>query len=500
MDAIRRLSNISLVAISVFTASALPLPAQRALDPGYAARIDAIFAPYTTAGSPGCAVGVYRDGAVAFARGYGLADLQHGAPITPSTPFTTGSLSKQFTAAAVMWLARQGKLSLDDQVRTHVPELRDVGPVTVRQMIHHTSGLRDFWALVDLSGRRFDDGYRASDVLELASRQGALNFAPGSDYAYSNTSYILLGLIVERVSGRSLRAFADSVFFKPLGMPVTRFLDDHTELMLGRAGAYSPRPGGGWQLNVWANDLVGQGGLVTTLEELQRWDENAYSGRVGGAEFVRALEVPGTLTNDSSLTYAYGVNVSTWRGQREVAHTGSTGGFRSALYRYPDVHTSVALLCNVSTANTTTFAHRVAEAAFGSALTAVTARAASTSAATGAASSTVAASARTTVAASTATGRETITDTSASPPLTAAQIAAYAGRWYSEELDAEWTLVAQGSRLTLQVPRRDTRVLTPTTARTLTVGELQLVFDTADAPRAFVASIARVRGIRFVRR
>ncbi len=500
MDAIRRFSNTSLVAISVFTAGALPLPAQRALDTGYAARIDAIFAPYTAAGSPGCAVGVYRDGEVAFARGYGLADLQHGTPITPSTPFTTGSLSKQFTAAAVMWLAREGKLSLDDLVRTHVPELRDAGPVTVRQMIHHTSGLRDFWALVDLSGRRFDDGYRTSDVLELASRQQALNFLPGSEYAYSNTSYILLGLIVERVSGRSLRAFADSVFFKPLGMPVTRFLDDHTELITGRAGAYSPRADGGWQLNVWANDLVGQGGLVTTLEELQRWDENAYSGRVGGAQFVRALEVPGQLANDSLLRYAYGVNVSTWRGQREISHTGSTGGFRSALYRYPDVHTSVALLCNVSTANTTTFAHRVAEAAFGSALTMVPARAATTASVTGAASTGATSTAQAASSASARQAPRVAADSGVSAALTPAQVAAYAGVWYSEELDAEWTLEAQGSRLTLLVPRRTTRVLTPGSSRTLSAGELQLVFDAAATPQEFSASVARVRGIRFVRR
>jgi CubicO group peptidase (beta-lactamase class C family) len=229
---------------------ALPSPSgaqSPSLEPAMATRIDSVFAPYTAPGSPGCAVGVYRGGAIAFARGYGLADLQHGAPITPRTPFTTGSLSKQFTAASVLWLAREGKLSLDDPVRRHVPELdpmHDAGPVTVRQLIHHTSGMRDWWALVDLAGMRFDDGYRPDDVLALAARQKALNFPPGTAYAYSNTSYIVLGLIVQRVSGVSLRAFADSVFFRPLGMPVTRFLDDHTELIVDRAAAYAPRAGG----------------------------------------------------------------------------------------------------------------------------------------------------------------------------------------------------------------------------------------------------------------
>lgn len=465
-------------AVAILGVCALPLHAQRALDPGYEARIDSIFAPFTVNGSPGCAAGIYRDGKVAFARGYGLADLQHRTPITPSTPFTTGSLSKQFTAAAVLWLARANRLSLDDQVRKHVPELRELGPVTIRQMIHHTSGLRDFWALVDLSGRRFDDGYRADDVLELASRQHALNFIPGSSYAYSNTSYILLGVIVERVTGQSLRAFADSVFFKPLTMPVTRFLDDHTELISGRAAAYSPRAGGGWRLNVWANDLVGQGGLVTTLEELQRWDQNAYSGQAGGLDFVRELEVPGRLNSDSALTYAYGVIVSKWRGQREVSHTGSTGGFRSALYRYPDLRTSVALLCNTSTANTSLLAHRVADAAFGSELNAVVSQSPTTAASAG----------------------PRVADSVSRYVPAAGQLARFAGRWYSEELDAEWVLVAQDSVLRLQIPRRAARLLLPTSERIFSAGELRLEFSSAESPQEFLASVARVNGLRFVRR
>ncbi len=446
-----------------------------ALDAAQSARIDSVFATYSVPGSPGCAVGVYRGGTIAFARGYGLADLQHAAPITPRTPFTTGSLSKQFTAASVLWLAREGKLSLDDPVRRHVPELdpmHDAGPVTVRQLIHHTSGMRDWWALVDLAGMRFDDGYRPDDVLALAARQKALNFPPGSAYAYSNTSYIVLGMIVERVSGVSLRAFADSVFFRPLGMPVTRFLDDHTELIPGRAAAYAPR-GGGYALSVWANDLVGQGGVVTTLEELQRWDENFYTGRVGGEAFVRAMEVPGRLATDSALTYAYGVSVDTWRGVREVSHTGATGGFRSVLFRYPAQHTSVALLCNVSTANTTALGHRVAEIVLGPALSpAVRAPAAAP-----------------------ATGATVRADSVRA--ITPAQRAAFSGRWYSEELDVTWEIrdVERGG-LQLLVPRRPVRLLRALGDDTLGVGELQLV-RTSDS--TFTLNAGRVRGVRFAR-
>lgn len=465
---------VSLAAAGLLLALVLqaPLHAQRpAFTPSMAVRIDSAFTVYTAPGSPGCAVGVYQDGAMAFARGYGLADLQHDAPITPRTPFTTGSLSKQFTAAAVLWLAREGKLSLDDPVRRHVPELdpmHDVGPVTVRQLIHHTSGMRDWWALVDLAGMRFDDGYRPDDVLALAARQKALNFAPGSAYAYSNTSYIVLGLIVQRVSGSTLRAFADSVFFRPLGMPVSRFLDDHTELIPGRAAAYAPRRGG-FALNVWANDLVGQGGVVTTLDELQRWDENFYSGRVGGEGFVRAMETPGRLASDSALTYAFGLNVETWRGLREVSHTGSTGGYRSALFRYPSQHTSVALLCNVSTANTTTLAHRVAEIVLGPVLAPTT-------------------------------------RTAAAPPMvqpdslraiTPAQRAAFSGQWYSDELEVIWEIreVAQGG-LQLQVPRRSVRLLRALDEDTMRAGDLQLV---RESPTVLIVHAGRVRGVRFTR-
>jgi CubicO group peptidase (beta-lactamase class C family) len=442
------------------------------------ARIDSVFAPFTEPGSPGCAVGVYEQGRVAFARGYGLADLQHGTPITPRTPFTTGSLSKQFTAAAVAWLAREGRLSLDDPVRRWVPELdpmHDVGPVTVRQLVHHTSGMRDWWALVDLAGLRFDDGYRPDDVLALAARQRALNFAPGSAYAYSNTSYILLGRIVERASGASLRAFADSVFFRPLGMPVSRFLDDHTELIPGRAAAYSPRPGGGWRLNVWANDLVGQGGLVTTLEELQRWDENAYTGRVGGLDFVHSLEQPGRLVSDSLLSYAFGLEVGTWRGVREVSHTGSTGGYRSALFRYPTQRTSVALLCNTSTANTAALARRVAALVLGDVLAPEPPRV------------------------SIAAVRN-VSDSLPSATLTPERRAALAGRWYSEELDVTWELRGVGDALQLVVPRRDVRTLRAVHADTLAAGDLRLAIAPGAAPSSFTASVGRVRGIVFERR
>jgi len=366
MTGIRRVLATPLRLLVLFVLCAVsPLAAQRAaqstLPAASAAAIDTLFSAYAHSGSPGCAVGVYQGGVVAFARGYGFANLTHDVPITPSTRFTSGSISKQFTAASIALLVRAGKLSLDDDVHKYLPELATYGtPVTVGQLVHHTSGLRDFWELVDLAGMRPDDGYTVNDMLALAARQRGLNFVPGSDYRYSNTGYLVLGAVVQRVSGQSLRRFADSAIFAPLGMQHTLYLDDHNEIVSGRAAAYSPASGG-WRVNIWNNDLVGQGGVVTTIGDLQKWDENFYDAKLGGNEFVTLQQTTVPLTGGRPNSYAFGLETGEYRGVRMVSHTGSTGGYRAALYRFPQQHTSVALLCNASTASTANLALRITD-------------------------------------------------------------------------------------------------------------------------------------------
>lgn len=370
----------SLVATVVASTGLVAQPGALRLSPATAAIIDSLFVPMSHAGAPGCAVGVFQGGALAFARGYGFANLTHDVPITPATRFTVGSVSKQFTAASIALLVRAGKLSLDDDVRRYIPELNAAAaPVKVRHLVHHTSGLRDFWELVGLAGVRFDDGYTTDDMLALAARQKGLNFPPGSEYRYSNTGYLALAVIVQRVSGQSLRRFADSAIFQPLGMRETMFLDDHTEIVPGRATAYSPVPGGGdrWRIDVWNNDLVGQGGIVTTIGDLLKWDENFYTGQVGGPEFLALLHQVEPLTSGAPNHYAFGITVGSYRGERMVEHTGSTGGYRAALVRFPDRHTSVALLCNRSTTNTTHLAQHMADAVLRESLGAPTPRAVS---------------------------------------------------------------------------------------------------------------------------
>ncbi len=349
---------LAVLAVSVLGGPAIEA---QALSPAMAAGIDSIFASYARAGGPGCAVGVYQNDKTTFARGYGLANITNEVPITPMTRFTIGSVSKQFTAASIALLVRAGKLSLDDDVRKYVPELVDYGtPIKIRHLVHHTSGLRDFWELVDLAGMRPDDGYTVNDMLALAAKQKGLNFPPGSEYRYSNTGYLVMGIVVQRVTGQSLRSFADSAIFKPLGMNETLFLDDHNEIVQRRAMAYSPS-GTSWKINVWNNDLVGQGGIVTSLADLQKWDENFYTGKLGGTEFVELVQTTEPLSGGGKNDYAFGLTVQTYRGQRLVEHTGATGGYRAAIFRFPAQHTSFAMMCNVSTANTTALALGMAD-------------------------------------------------------------------------------------------------------------------------------------------
>ncbi len=359
----------TLASVMVSGASVLGAQAPRALPDSVVFAINKLYEPMARPGSPGCSAGVYQNGEVLFAAGYGYADLINNVPITPSTRFTVGSVSKQFTAASIALLVQAGRLSLNDDVRKYIPELQTYpAPVTIANLVHHTSGVRDFWELVDLAGMRPDDGYTSDDMLNLAEHQKGLNFPPGSEYRYSNTGYLLLGIVVKRVTGQSLRRFADSAIFKPLGMSNTLFLDDHNEIVPHRASAYQPDFHGGYKIDVWNNDIVGQGGVVTTIGDLQKWDENFYTARVGGPEFLRLIQSTVPLTSGKPNNYAFGLEIGDYRGAHLVSHTGSTGGYRAAIFRLPESHTTVAMLCNVTTANTTSLSRSMLDVVLGSKL------------------------------------------------------------------------------------------------------------------------------------
>ncbi|HYV07008.1 MAG TPA: serine hydrolase domain-containing protein, partial [Blastocatellia bacterium] len=326
------------------------------------ARVDKLFALWNKPESPGCSLAVIKDGSIIYKRGYGAADLDHDIPNSPGTVFHVASLSKQFTAMSVLLLAQQGKLSLDDQVRKYIPELGDFGkPLTIRHLLHHTSGLRDQWNLLIMSGWRLsEDVVRDDDVLDLVSRMKALNFNPGAEHLYSNTGYTLLAQIVKRVSGQTLREFADANIFKPLGMTHTFFRDDHAVIVKNQAYAYNPAPGGAFKLSVPNYDTVGASSLLTTVEDLARWDQNFYDYRVGGKSLVEQMQVPGVLNGGEKITYAMGLAVLKYKGLNVVEHSGGDAGYRSHLMRFPDQRFSVACLCNAGNANPSALARQVA--------------------------------------------------------------------------------------------------------------------------------------------
>ncbi len=326
------------------------------------AGVDAIFAEWDRTDSPGCALGVYRGGQIIYARGYGMADLERRVPITPHTVFDIGSTSKQFAAASIVLLAQQGKLSLDDDVRQHVPELPAyTRPITIRQLLLHTSGLRDYIGLLTLAGARIDDVTTAEDALAILARQKELNFEPGAEHLYSNSGYFLLSVIVERASGQSLRDFAREQIFAPLGMTRTHYLGSYDDIVPDRALAYSPKPGGGLRTDISRWLQLGDGAVFTTVEELLLWDRNFYDPQVGGQSLLAELQAPGSLANGKALTYALGLTVGEYRGQRTVSHGGAWGGYRAELVRFPEQRFSVAALCNLGTTNPSQLARKVAE-------------------------------------------------------------------------------------------------------------------------------------------
>ena len=354
----------------------LAVPAGAPLD-GQATnpRVDSIFSAFDKRDTPGCAVAVSEGGQTVFAKGYGMASLEHDLPITPTSAFYAASVSKQFTAFAVAMLAQQGKLSLDDDIRKWFPEVPDFRKtITVRHLIHHTSGLRDYFALLAITGWPNDGPVTEAQFLDLVSRQKALNFDPGSRYLYSNTGYVLLSILVKRASGKSLREFADQAMFAPLGMTNSRFRDDHAMLVKNRAFAYSPRPGG-WQLNVPGFDVVGDGGLFTTVEDLAKWPRNFDTPIVGDADLAARILTRGRLSSGDSISYAFGLTHNVYRGQQVIEHGGAYGGYRAHLLRFPAQRFAVATLCNTSTANPVQLSQGVAAVYLGDRLAAPTPRA-----------------------------------------------------------------------------------------------------------------------------
>ena len=345
----------SLALAACLSAFAPGLPAL--VDP---AKVDAVFSRWTST-TPGCAVGVSEGGKVILEKAYGMADLEHDVPNGADTIFEAGSVSKQFTAAAVLLLAREGKLSLDDQARKYLPELPDYGkPLTIRHLLTHTSGLRDWGEVEGIAGwPRTTRVYTHAHVLDIVSRQTSLNFEPGTNWSYCNTGYNLAAIIVSRVSGMPFAEFCRARIFQPLGMTRTSWRDDFRRVVKGRAIAYSEAKDGFLQDMPFEN-VHGNGGLLTTVGDLLKWNENAVNQKVGDAGFLQEETQPGHFNNGKAHDYALGLYIRDFMGVQEVGHSGSTAGYRAYLARYPKQRVSVAVLCNVASGAAERYAHLVA--------------------------------------------------------------------------------------------------------------------------------------------
>ncbi|MEO5817847.1 MAG: serine hydrolase domain-containing protein [Gemmatimonadaceae bacterium] len=343
-------------------AAALLAPfALGAQQPDLPSRIDKIFARFDR-NTPGCAVGVAKDGRTLYTHGYGSANLEYGVPLTDSSVMESGSVAKQFTAAALVLLQQDGKLSLDDDIRKYLPEVPDFGrTITIRNLLTHTSGLRDQWGLLSIEGRGPGTQVHSPETtLDLVTHQHSLNFPPGSAYLYSNTGYALAGIIVQRVSGKSLRDFSQERLFGPLGMTHTQWRDDFTRVVANRATAYSPAKDG-YRQDMPFTNMIGNGGLLSTMDDLLKWNENLDRTTVGGPTLTPTLETRMQLTNGRLSFYALGLGVIDYDGVREVSHNGSTAGYKTVLARYPDQHVSVAVWCSNGGVNAGSLGHQVAD-------------------------------------------------------------------------------------------------------------------------------------------
>ena len=480
----KRIPRTAMAVVAVFPVAGLAgcAPPSDPSDGPTDPRIDAIFADL--AGErPGAAVGVVMGGEVVHRAGYGTAHMDHSIPITPGTVFDIASISKQFGALAALLLESEGRLDLDADVRGYVPELPDFGvPITARQLIHHTSGIRDWPHTMALGGIGFTDVISFEKILRMLYHQQAINFPPNSEYAYSNTGYNLLARVIEVQSGMTFREYTESRIFGPLGMTRTHFSDDYLEVVPGRAESYAPvteaeggAEGEGFQRMPNQLTALASSSLHTSIDDFIRWMRNYETGQVGGEEMLRTMVRPGVLTGGDTLDYAHGLGVGDYRGLRTFGHGGSWVGYRTNFVRFPEQDLSIAVFCNVADCDPTGRARRVAEVYIGDLM-----------------------------------GPEPEAPEpepdAEGPSLTAEQLREYAGSYRSPELDSTYDLEVDGEgRLVASHWRNDPSVLSPTGEDEFTgdqwyLPEVRFVRDRAGRVSGFTVTGVRVRDLIFERR
>lgn len=479
------LRRVVLATVLVASPASSQIASPQIVSPDSAGRwVDSVLAPFASTESPGCAVGVTRAGDLVFAKGYGMADLEHDRPITPDTRFYIASVSKQFTAMSIVLLALDGRLSLDDSIQKWVPEVPSFGAViTLRELLNHTSGLRDYYTLLAVSGWPTDGQLTEKQFLTLVGRQKNLNFAPGDEFLYSNTGYALLSIVVRRASGQSLRTFAAERIFKPLGMTHTEFRDDHTALIPQRALGYEPS-GSTYRISQPETDVVGDGGVYSTVADLAKWDANFRTGRVGGQRAIAMLQEPGRLNDGQPIPYALAMAIGQFHGLKTYSHSGAYGGYRSTLLRFPQRDMSVITLCNTSSASSM-LAEQVGTIMLGLAAQQTSATTLDLSSSPWMAGS-----------------PHQPTDSSESRRRND-QLAQLSGSYYSDELDLPVTLTPRDGYLVLRRPHADEIHFVALSSDLYTNSDkmlLRVVRDDHGAISGFTLTISRVRDLEFTRR
>ncbi|WP_445666600.1 serine hydrolase domain-containing protein [Fodinibius sp. AD559] len=329
-------TSISLCLILSFVALCTVVQAQNET------KVDSLFAKWDKPDTPGAAVAIIKDGEFVLQKGYGMANLDYNIPITDQSVFRIASVSKQFTAACIILLKEKGKLNLDDSLNSFFPDFPDYAKkITVRHLLHHTSGIRDYLTLASLSGYTASDYYTNNEVMRWLKNQKEPNFKPGSEHLYSNTGYWLLGQIVKEVSSQPMADFAKSELFKPLGMNNTHFHDNHKRVVKNRATGYQPKNDSTFLINTTTLDMIGDGGIFTTINDMKKWSDSFHDSDYLQQSFWDAMTEKGKLNNGESINYAAGLSIRSYKGVETISHGGAFVGYRAYYIRFPEQHFSI---------------------------------------------------------------------------------------------------------------------------------------------------------------
>lgn len=459
-----------LAAITAALLLALPISGEET-----ARKVDELFKRWDRSDSPGCALAVIQDGEIIYQHGYGMANLELGVPITPDSVFYCGSVSKQFVAMCIALLIKEGRLSLEDDIRTYLPEMPDYGtPVRIKHLVYHTSGIRDYLTLEGIAGIPFGN-YHENDVLQLITKQRGLNFKPGDEYLYSNSGYFLLAVIVKRASGDSLREYAHEHIFAPLGMNNTHFHDDFRRLIKNRASGYLQRGKDRYMNFLSTFDLVGSGGLYSSVKDLLLWDQNFYHFQVGGRDTHQLMLTTGMLNDGKSLDYAFAVEIQNYRGLETIGHGGALGGYRAGYVQFPKLKFSVIVLANIDTFDAMNFCYRIAEIYLGDMMS---------------------------DAPSPQGPQKRPGRASSDFHPTRTQLAEYQGDYFCRDLEVVYSLVVEKDKLTFKHNGAPAGYLVPRDNDTFHIGNITLRFERGPEGRitSFLLDAGRVRDLPFHKR